>query len=114
MERLTIRHSGVAVIKDKSKIKAAMERLAQYEEMGLTLAEERAKHAWIPADNPPKDDHYILLSFENLPNPWIGRYKENEDGGAYLYGETEYAAIQGGLIVNAWQPLPVPYVEESL
>lgn len=39
MERLTIRHSGVAVIKDKSKIKEAMEQLALYEETGLTPEE---------------------------------------------------------------------------
>ena len=32
MGRLTTRHNGVAVIKDKSKHKEAMEKLAQYEE----------------------------------------------------------------------------------
>lgn len=32
MERLTTRHNGVAVIKDKSKHKEAMEKLARYEE----------------------------------------------------------------------------------
>lgn len=36
MERLTTRHDGIAVIKDKSKIKEAMELLARYEETGLT------------------------------------------------------------------------------
>lgn len=33
MERLTTRHSGVAVIKDKSKHKEAMEKLANYEDV---------------------------------------------------------------------------------
>ena len=33
MERLTTRHSGVAVIKDKSKHKEAMEKLARMEEI---------------------------------------------------------------------------------
>lgn len=33
MERLTTRHNGVAVIKDKSKHKKAMEKLARYEDM---------------------------------------------------------------------------------
>lgn len=33
MERLTTRHSGVAVIKDKSKMKEAMEKLARYEDL---------------------------------------------------------------------------------
>lgn len=40
MERLTTRHNGVAVIKDKSKLKEAMEKLARYEdleEQGLLL-----------------------------------------------------------------------------
>lgn len=32
MERLTTRHCGVAVIKDKNKLKEAMEKLAAYEE----------------------------------------------------------------------------------
>ena len=32
MERLTTRHNGVAVIKDKSRHKEAMEKLARYEE----------------------------------------------------------------------------------
>lgn len=32
MERLTERHCGVAVIKDKNKLKEAMEKLAAYEE----------------------------------------------------------------------------------
>ena len=33
MERLTTRHNGVAVIKDKTKLKDAMEKLAAYEEV---------------------------------------------------------------------------------
>ena len=40
VERLTTRHNGVAVIKDKSKHKEAMEKLARYEELeeqGLLL-----------------------------------------------------------------------------
>lgn len=32
MERLTERHCGVAVIRDKSKLKEAMEKLAAYED----------------------------------------------------------------------------------
>ncbi len=40
MERLTTRHCGVAVIKDKSLLKEAMEKLAKYEEMESMLAME--------------------------------------------------------------------------
>ncbi len=36
MERLTEYHNGVAVIKDKSRLKEAMQRLAEYENTGLT------------------------------------------------------------------------------
>lgn len=36
MERLTERHSGIAVIRDKNRHKEAMEVLAKYEETGLT------------------------------------------------------------------------------
>lgn len=46
MERLTTRHNGVAVIKDKSKHKEAMEKLAYYEELaeqGLLLKLPLAK-----------------------------------------------------------------------
>ena len=32
---------------------------------------------WIPADNPPSDDRYILLSFENFDLPEIGHYEED-------------------------------------
>ena len=36
MERLTERHSGIAVIRDKNRHREAMEVLAKYEETGLT------------------------------------------------------------------------------
>lgn len=132
MERLTTRHSGVAVIKDKSKIKEAMEKLAQYEETGLTpkeviavntfvgsqieellkmLAEEKAKHKWIPADKPPKTDDYILLSFANYSGLMIGRYEEDEDGGAYHLGDENVSALACNLYVNAWMKLPESYME---
>lgn len=110
MERLTTRHSGVAVIKDKSKIKEAMERLARYEETGLT-PEEVAKHKWIPADTPPKTDDYILLSFANFSGLMIGRYEEDEEGGAYCLGDEDVTALDYGLFVNAWMQLPEPYKE---
>lgn len=39
MERLTERHCGVAVIKDKTRLSEAMENLAKYEEIGVTSEE---------------------------------------------------------------------------
>lgn len=79
----------------------------------IRVLKEDLEEEWIPAYTPPKDERYILLSFENLPHVWIGRYKEDIEGGAYIYGETNHAAIKAGLVVNAWKPLPVPYVEEE-
>lgn len=70
MERLTIRHNGVAVIKDKSKHKEAMEKLARYEEMeeqGLLL-------------KPPcaiGDDVYMIPSKVNYDLNVLSKHEEN-------------------------------------
>ena len=70
MERLTTRHNGVAVIKDKSKHKEAMERLARYEELeeqGLLL-------------KPPckiGDDVYFIPSKANYHLNILHGYEEN-------------------------------------
>ena len=70
---------------------------------------------WIPADNPPEDDNYILLSFDNFSLPLIGRYEDSEDGGAYYLGDCNEAdtCIANDLFVNAWMPLPEPYRPEK-
>ena len=65
---------------------------------------------WIPADNPPTDDRYILLSFANFSLPEIGHYEENEDGGVYYLGD-DTPALKNDLIVNAWMELPKRYEE---
>ena len=62
---------------------------------------------WIPADNPPETDDYILLSFENYSVPMVGRY---EDWNYYVGDETEPLCKQD-IFVNAWMPLPEPYKE---
>ena len=62
---------------------------------------------WIPADNPPETDDYILLSFENYSVPMVGRY---EDFNYYVGDETEPLCKQD-IFVNAWMPLPEPYKE---
>lgn len=111
MERLTVRHSGVAVIKDKSKIKEAMEKLARYEETGLE-PEEVVRLGWIPAELPPETDDYILLSFENYSGLMIGRYEEDEEGGAYHLGD-EGLALEHGLYVNAWMKLAEQYKDHD-
>ena len=89
-----------------------------YAEKCMELAEEKKKNRWIPADNPPKvkedgESDYILLSFNNLPLPCVGTYREDDGGGAYYadIGEKSLASI--GLFVNAWRPLPERYREEN-
>lgn len=69
---------------------------------------------WIPVedqDRLPKDDEYILLSFENFDLPMVGRYKANKEGGAFYLGDCdeEDTCISQDLYVNAWQPLTKPY-----
>lgn len=66
---------------------------------------------WIPADKPPKDDNYILLSFENFSLPLVGRYEKDEEGGAYYVGDCdgEDSCVANDFLVNAWMPLPEPF-----
>lgn len=69
-------------------------------------------NGWIPAEEPPKNSNYILLSFENFTVPLVGRYEEDQDGGAYYIGDDQESCISEDIIVDAWQPLPEPYQPE--
>ena len=71
------------------------------------LPSAESEQKWIPADNPPETDDYILLSFENFSVPLVGRY---EDYNYYVGDETEPLCKQD-IFVNAWMPLPEPYKE---
>lgn len=55
------------------------------EDTGLTpnkVEQLKEDRRWLPVeDRLPKDDNYILLSFENFDIPLIGRYKADADGG---------------------------------
>lgn len=97
-----------------------VERLAEYEDTGMTPQEiysmkagtilKAIKMQWIPVEERlPETDDYILVSFENFPVPDIARYEENEDGGAFYPGDEDYTYVSYGLFVNAWMPLPDPY-----
>lgn len=61
----------------------------------------------------PEDDSYILLSFENLPLPSIGRYETDQDGGAFYPEDSDKSCVSWGAIVNAWKPLPERYQGEE-
>lgn len=67
---------------------------------------------WIPADQPPSNNNYILISFENFSVPQVGRYEGDEEGGAFYVGDEEESCISQELIVNAWRPLPELYKED--
>ena len=66
-------------------------------------------NGWIPCSEPPKTSDYILLSFSNFSVPMVGRYEENDDGGAYYIGDEDKSCVSQDIFVNAWQPLPEPY-----
>jgi hypothetical protein len=68
---------------------------------------------WIPiTESLPKDDEYVLVSFENWGIPAIGRYERYEDGsGAFYDGDSEKTYLSCGIIANAWAPIPKCYRE---
>ena len=73
------------------------------------LAEEY-KGGWIPvSERFPDTDEYILLSFSNFSVPLVGRWEEDEDGGAFYVGDETETCVSQDIFVNAWQPLPTPY-----
>lgn len=125
MERLTHpRNSGIKTgYWSPNKKDELVERLAAYEDTDLTPQEiyslktgtilKALRTEWIPVEERlPEDDNYILLSFENISLPLVGRYEAGSDGGGAFYlgdcdeGDT---CLSENLFVNAWMPLPEPY-----
>ena len=77
------------------------------------LQEEREKHQWIPVtEQLPEPETYVLVSFSNFSLPIIGRYDENEEGGAWFAGDEDESLISQDMFVNAWMPLPEVYREK--
>ena len=69
---------------------------------------------WIPVEERlPEDESYILLSFANFSLPLVGRYEQDEDGGAFYIGNEDITCVSQGVFVNAWMPLPEPYLPEK-
>ena len=74
----------------------------------INEVEKQYNNGWIPADNPPKDNKPVLLSFENFTTPLVGRYERYKNcGGAYYIGDE--TCLSQGIFVNAWQPLKERY-----
>lgn len=72
------------------------------------------KAGWIPIDERlPKDGQYVLVSFSNATMADIGRYEEEDGGGAFYPGDVETSYSTYGIFVNVWMPLPDPYREDE-
>ncbi len=69
--------------------------------------------SWTESDTSPKNNEYVLLSFENFSIPLVGRYEEDCHGGAYYIGDDTKTCGSNGMIVNAWAELPKPFREEE-
>lgn len=70
------------------------------------------KAEWIDIEQElPKTDTYVLVSFDNYSLADIARYEEDEEGGAFYPGDEEKSYASFGLFVNAWMPLPEPYIQ---
>lgn len=104
-----------------------IERLAEYEDTGLTPQEiylmkagtilKSMEMQWIPVEERlPDTDDYVLMSFDNFSLPLVGRYESDEDGGgAWYLGDCDEddTCVSNDLFVNAWRPLPEPYRKEE-
>ena len=111
--RYTEYHAGKAVIKDRKLLPGAMEKLAAYENTGLTPEQimelkERVNGGWIPVEERlPKAGEHVLVSFRSagfLPATAIisenGRW-------SMLQGAKGFNDVTEDVI--AWRPLPEPY-----
>lgn len=95
-------------MRKKGSVDKLINALGKYED----LEEQRMLgKEWIPSEEPPVNDDYILLSFANFSVPLVGRYEETGEGGAFYIGDDEESCINQNIIVNAWMPLPKQYEE---
>lgn len=68
---------------------------------------------WVPVtERLPKLGEYVLISFSNFTLPCIGRYDEDEKGGAWFNGDETESLVSQDMYVNAWMPLPGVYRAE--
>lgn len=95
----------------------ALYKLCDYENIGFEPDEVRGmaeRTEWIPIEEAlPEPGKYVLVSFSNFSLPDIGRYEEDEQGGAFYPGDEDYTYVSKGLYVNAWMPLPERYKDED-
>lgn len=106
---------------DGTNISRVSKKSVPYDEVVAIVKNEAEKfgtdtnvgsNGWIPVEEElPETDKYILLSFSNFSIPCVGRYEENETGGAFYIGDEDGTCVSQELFVNAWQPLPDPFEE---
>lgn len=84
-------------------------------EAKIGLGDIPAANDWIPvSERLPENDRFIMVSFYNSSLPDIGRYEGDADGGGAFYpGDDDKSYVHYGLFVNAWMPLPKPYMCEE-
>lgn len=71
------------------------------------------KNGWIPIEESlPDTDRLVLISFVNYGVPQIGRYREDEEGGAFYLGDEDVPMSKYGIMVNAWMELPRCYEDK--
>ena len=88
--------------------KEVIKKIESCESMFKTDSSDR----WIPcSERMPEADEYILLSFSNYSGLVLGRYEEDDGGGAFCEGDSLTPLTQYDVFVNAWMPLPKPYRE---
>ena len=79
-------------------------------ELQRLMKEQSTINGWIPcSEQYPEPDKYVLLSFANFSIPCVGRYEEDQEGGAFYLGDEEESCVSQELFVNAWMPLPKCY-----
>lgn len=111
---LTIANTG-----DRS-LDVAYEKVGQAIDKAIKIVKQLAEqfgtdinvgsNGWIPVEEEfPKTDEYILLSFSNFSIPLVGRYEEDENGGAFYVGDETEPCVKQDIFVNAWMHLPTPY-----
>ena len=98
-----------------SELYGAICKLKDYEESGFLPNQlEELDMKWIDVKSQlPKDDRYVLVSFENFSLPDIGRYEKDFEGGAFYPEDEDKSYVSIGLFVNAWMELPKPYRPEQ-
>ena len=85
---------------------------SEEDQKGAKMALKNVRR-WIPVEERlPELREYVLISFSNFSVPAIGRYDEDEEGGAWFIGDETETLVSQDMYVNAWMPLPGAYRAE--